>query len=154
MSIGHCCLDLNFSGNMRLGGLRNCIDCKDFSCWMFAKVFLTVNLFSITTVQVSLMCQRFVDFHEPIYHRLLSRFHTFETLFSFLLRFSKNSSNCPCFSKASLEGLSFFHPLAVLLLRWISFLVLVLVINNYCSNIVIHVYRFTNKLLIIYFYND
>ena len=72
VSIGHCCLDLNFSGNMRRGGLRNCIDCKDFSWWMFAKVFLTVNLFSITTAQVSLMCQRFVDFHEPIYHRLLN----------------------------------------------------------------------------------
>ena len=39
---------------------------------MFAKVFLTINLFFITTAQVSLMCQRLVDFYEPIYHRLLT----------------------------------------------------------------------------------
>lgn len=59
----------------------------------FAKVFLNLNLFSIITAQVSLMCQRLVDFYEPIYHRLLSRFHTFEALFSSFLRFSLNSSN-------------------------------------------------------------
>ena len=37
----------------------------------FAKVFLNLNLFFITTTPVSLMCQRLVDFYEPMYHRLL-----------------------------------------------------------------------------------
>jgi len=55
----------------------------------FAKVFLNLNLFFITTTPVSLMCQRLVDFYEPIYHRLLSRFHTFETPFSLLFKVFK-----------------------------------------------------------------
>ena len=59
----------------------------------FAKVFLNLNLFFITTTPVSLMCQRLVDFYEPLYHRLLSRFHTFETPFSLLFKVFKNSSN-------------------------------------------------------------
>ena len=119
---------------------------------MFAKVFLNLNLYSITTAQVSLMCQRLVDFYEPIYHRLLSRFHTFETLFSFLFKVFKNSSNLSSVFKGFFG--MFFKVFSIL---WRccfqdEFLVLILLINNHCSNIVILVYRFTNKLLIIYFY--
>ena len=87
----------------------------------FAKVFLNLNLFSLTTAQVSLMCQRLVDFYEPIYHRLLSRFHTFETLFSFLFKVFKKLFQFVLIFKGFFGMfLSVFHPLAVLLLRWIS----------------------------------
>ena len=44
----------------------------------FAEVLTNVNLFSIFSItysQVCLMCIRLVDFHEPIYHRLLSLFY-------------------------------------------------------------------------------
>ena len=82
-STGHLCLVLQSSGNPMLGGLKNCTDCKDFCLSVLQKFFLSVTLFSITTIQVSLMCRRSVDFHEPIYHRLLSRFYISETLFSF-----------------------------------------------------------------------
>ena len=44
---------------------------KIFLVGCLQKFFLTINLFSIITAPVSLMCQRLVDFHEPIYHRLL-----------------------------------------------------------------------------------
>ena len=84
----------------------------------FAKVFLNLNLFFITTTPVSLMCQRLVDFYEPMYHRLLSRFHTFETPFSLLFKVFKNSSNLSSVFKGFFGMfLSVFHPLAVLLLR-------------------------------------
>ena len=71
MFTGHLCLVLQSSGNLMLGGLKNCTDCKDFLFERLAEVFLNVTLFSITTIQVCLMCRRSVDFHEPIYHRLL-----------------------------------------------------------------------------------
>ena len=73
MFTGHLCLVLQSSGNLMLGGLKNCTDCKDFCLSVLQKFFLSVTLFSITTIQVSLMCRRSVDFHEPIYHRLLQR---------------------------------------------------------------------------------
>ena len=63
-----------------LGGLKNCTDCKDFCLSVLQKFFLSVTLFSITTIQVSLMCRRSVDFHEPIYHRLLNLWGLTETV--------------------------------------------------------------------------
>ena len=73
--------------------------------------------------------------------------------FLFSLKLGWNVSNYLCFFKGFFGRffffISFFHPLAMLLLKMIFLFVLVLVIYNYYSNIVIHVYRFSNKLLII-----
>ena len=99
--IVHLCLVLQSSGNLMLGGLKNCTDCKDFLFERLVEVFLIVTLFSITTNKVSLMCRGSVDFHEPIYHRLLSRFYISEPLFSFFKVFE-------CFFQMSMFFNSFF----------------------------------------------
>ena len=136
---------------MRLGGLKNCIDCKDFClsvCRSFSNRKPIFYYYLTSELDVPTFCWfPWADIPSATISFLYLRD---PVLFS--LRFRKTLPIILVFQKLLWKVfflLSFFHPLAMLLLRWFSFVVLVLVINNYCSNIVIHVYRFTNKLLII-----
>ena len=129
----------------------NCVECIDFwlcVCRSFSKRKPIFYYYLMSELDVPTFCW----FPWADVPSASISFLYLSDSFLFSLKLGENVSNYLCFFKSFFGRfflLSFFHPLAMLLLRWFSFLVLVLVINNYCSNIVIHVYRFTNKLLII-----
>ena len=74
VSIGLSRLNLNSSGNWKLLAVWVSVSrlCNIIFKYSLVDVLLNVNLFSTTSSQVCFMCIRFVDFYEPMYHRLLT----------------------------------------------------------------------------------